>query len=236
MGLNAKKAKGGQGGGNRVKQPNLEPGGYPARLVQVIDMGLQAQKPYQGKDKPPVQMINLTYELLDEFMIDEEGKILEDKPRWMGETIPLYNLKAEKAKSTQRYYALDPKEAADGDFTELVGSPVTVNVVNNKSGDNVYDNVESLSAMRPKEAAKAPELINDSKVFLLDEPDVEVFRSLPEFIQEKIMANLEYEGSALEALIKGGKAEKPAAEEEQQDEDNEPEEGDEDGDDTNDKW
>lgn len=79
MGLNAKKAA---GGSDRVAQEVLEPGVYPARLVQLIDLGVQPQRPFQGKDKPPAQEIMITYEFTDEFLKDEDGNEIEDKPRW----------------------------------------------------------------------------------------------------------------------------------------------------------
>lgn len=59
--------------------------------------------------------------------------------------------------------------------------------------------------MRPKEAAKAPELVNPVKVFDIDEPDMEIFWSLPEWLQNKIKENLEYGGSVLEKLVEAGK-------------------------------
>ena len=92
----------------RVEQPLIEADVYPARLVQLIDLGLQAQRPYQGKDKPPVQEVMFTYELVDVFMVNEEGKEQEDKPRWVTETLPFYGLFADKATSTKRYKAFDP--------------------------------------------------------------------------------------------------------------------------------
>ncbi|KAJ4598274.1 hypothetical protein HRR85_009581 [Exophiala dermatitidis] len=57
--------------------------------------------------------------------------------------------------------------------------------------------------MRARDAAKAPELINEPKVFSLDEPDVDVFRSFPQWIQDKIKGNLEYDGSALQKALEG---------------------------------
>lgn len=35
-----------------------------ARLIEYIELGKQPQKPYQGKDKPPAEMVRLTFELL----------------------------------------------------------------------------------------------------------------------------------------------------------------------------
>ncbi len=216
MGLNAKKVGGGNQG-NKVPQANIEPGTYPARLVQIIDLGLQAQRPYQGKDKPPAQEIMLTYELVDTFMLDENGNELEDKPRWISETLPFYGLYADKAKSTQRYNALDPDGAYDGDFSKALGQPVNVTIVNNAVGDKVYDNVATISTMRARDADKCPELVNPSKLFDLDAPDLEVFNALPEWLRDKIKGNLNFKGSPLEQLLSGGgdrprsaKAAKPA--------------------------
>ncbi len=209
MGLNAKKV-GGNGGGNKVPQANIEPGTYPARLVQILDLGLQAQRPYQGKDKPPAQEIMLTYELVDTFMLDENGEELTDKPRWISETLPFYGLFADKAKSTQRYNAIDPTGEFDGDFTKAIGQPINVTVVNNAVGDKVYDNIATISAMRPRDADKCPELVNPSKLFDLDNPDLEVFNSLPEWLRDKIKANLNFKGSALEQLLGGAPKAAPA--------------------------
>lgn len=200
MGLNGKRVNQ-NAGANRVAQPNIDAGVYPARVAQIIDLGVQAQKPYAGKEKPPCQEIMLTYELVDEFMVDEDGNAVEDKPRWISETLPFYGLFADKAKSTQRYNALDPQEALDGDFGKTAGFPCNVTVVNNKVGEKVYDNIANIAAMRAKDADKCPELKNPSKVFDLESPDMEVFAKLPNWIQEKIKGNLGFKGSPLEAAL-----------------------------------
>ena len=203
MGLNAKKVQSNKQGG---QQEPLEPDVYRARLVQLIDLGLQAQKPYQGKEKPPVQEIMLTYELCEEFMKDEEGNDIEDKPRWISETLPFYGLFAEKAKSTQRYYALDPEEQFDGEFSKCIGVPVNVTVVNNIAGDKIYNNVGSVAAMSVKKAASCPELVNPPKVFDLDDPDLEVFNALPDWLKDKIKGNLNFAGSPLADALGGKKS------------------------------
>ena len=196
-----------------VEQKNIEPGVYPARLVQIIDFGLQAQKPYKGQDKPPVNEIGLTYELVDEFMKDENGEDITDKPRWISETLPFYGLYADKAKSTQRYLAFDPTQEWGGDFARAITMPVNVTVVNNPGNNGkVYDNVASIAAMRPRDADKCPELVNEPKIFDLDNPDLKVFESFPEWIRDKIKGNLNYEGSKLQKLLGG----KPAPEKKQE--------------------
>ena len=191
---------------NNKSMPGQEPveaGTYAARIVQIIDLGLQAQPAWQGNEKPPTQEIMLTYELLDEFMIDEKGNEDESKPRWVSERFALRALSSDLAKSTKRYKALAPE--GDGDFAELVGEPcmVTLGVVTSKKTGKQFNSVMNVSAMRSKDAAKAPELKNDPRVFSLDDADVETFKKLPEWLQETIKGNLEYKGSLLEKKLNG---------------------------------
>lgn len=231
MTLNAKKVKG--NGGDRIEQPELEDGAYPARVVQILDLGLQAQRPYQGQEKKPADEIMVTYELTDEFMVDKDGNLLEDKPRWISETFPLHNIEADLAKSTKRYKALDKDMVHDGDWSMLLGAPCNVNIVINRKGDKVYTNVSSIAPMRPKELKGLPELVNEPKMFTLDEPDLEVFLSLPEWLQEKIKGNLRFNGSLLQQMLEEDKPkakEKPKAEEPQEEEEEQQQEEEEDDD------
>jgi hypothetical protein len=223
--FNASKVKGNNA--NKVEQPVMEAGTYPARLVQVIDFGLQPQRAFKGEAKPPAHEISTTYEFVDCFMVDEKGNDLEDKPRWVSESFPLRNIMAELATSTKRAKALDPDSVHNGDWPAMLGSPVNVTVVINESKGKVYTNIASTATMRAKDAQKCPELKNDTKFFDLSEPDLEVFNSLPEWIREKIKGNLNFAGSKLEALLAGGEAPKeekkeppkdvPAESEEEQD-------------------
>lgn len=220
-------------GGNRVEQSVIEADVYRARLVQLIDLGLQAQRAFKGKDKPPTQEIMLTYELCDEFMKDEEGDDVEDKPRWVSETLPFYGLFADKAKSTQRYNVFDPTCEWDGDFTQALGVPINLTIVNNAKGDKIYTNVGNVAAMSDKKAAVCPDLRNPTVAFDLDEPDMEVFNQLPEWIQKRILENLNFKGSILESKINGDapakeapadkpKKAKPAPEPEEDDDEENP--------------
>ncbi len=210
----------------RVEQPVLDVGNYPGRLVQIIDLGVQPQRPYQGQEKPPAHEIMLTYELVDSFMVDENGKELEDKPRWISETFPLRSLEADKAKSTQRYKALDPSGEYAGDFSQCIGAPVNVTIVHggvNKNTNKPYENVGNISTMRARDAEKCPELVNPPKVFDLDNPDMKVFSALPQWLQEKIKGNLHYKGSKLAALA-GEAAHPPAPKQEEPEQEEEQDE------------
>lgn len=199
----------------KSKSDPVEIGNYAARIAQVIDLGLQPQQPFQGNPKPPAHELMLTYELVTEFLKDDEGNDQLDKPRWLSESFPLNHISKDMAKSTKRYKAIDPTNVAGGDFTKLANAPLTVTVVHKPKPDGgVYVNVGNITP--PMKGFPVPELVNPTRVFELDAPNLEVFRSFPEWIQEKIMSNLEYQGSKLQALIQGAPAKpqeaKPAEE------------------------
>jgi len=223
MALNAKN-KEYVGGGNRVEQEALEPGSYPARVVQVIDLGVQEQQPYKGEPKPPAQELMVTYELTDEFIKDEDGNDIEDKPRWLSENFVLHNLESDLAKSTKRYYAIDPECNEDGDWTKLVGMPVMVTLVRNpgkgKNAGRTFNNIASTSVMRKKEADKLPELVNDAKVFDQDDlSTADIMLTFSDYVQKLIKAGLEWEGSAMANAV--AKLNKKKAKDDAQEEDEE---------------
>lgn len=191
---------------SKFERPDpLEVGTYPARVVQVVSLGLQKQNPYKGEPKDPKDEIYVTYELLDEFLQDEDGNDIEDKPRWLSETFTMNSLDSDLAKSTKRYYALDPEEKFKGDWSKLIGAACMISVVQNegkgKNAGTIYNNIASVQTMRAKEEARANDLVNEGKVFDIDEPDMEVFLSLPKFLQDKMKDNLNFGGSALEKAI-----------------------------------
>lgn len=194
--------------GSKPQEP-IDPGSYPGRLVQVIDLGLQPQK-FENEEKPPKNEITTTYELSDEFMKDEDGNDIEDKPRWVSETFTLNSLNSDRAKSTARYYALDPEAKFNGDWSELLETPASITIINKagtgKNKGKVYNNIATVSAMRPKDASRMPALKNPPKFFDMDNPDVELFLSLPDFIQAKIRSGLEFEGSKLDNLLQNQKS------------------------------
>lgn len=188
-----------------VEQPNLKVGGHAARVVRVVDLGVQPQKPWGTQVKKPVNMVNITYELSHDFVVDEDGNIDENRPRWIDETLPLYPLTADRATSTARYRAIDPEEVAGGNFANIISFPCTVVVVHGKGKGKhegkIFDNIGDVASATTIPGYVQPELKNPGVVFDLSEPDIEVFKSLPKRLQEKIVGNLNFQGSKLQALI-----------------------------------
>ncbi len=197
MSLNTNKSN-----SSRPDIPPMEPGTYMARTVIIADLGLQVQAPFKGESKPPVEKVSFTYEFVDEFLQDEEGHDLTDKPRHLSEDMAIYPLTAERAKSTLRAKALDPTDSTGGNLGLLVDTPCMVTVVHNPRKDGgVWENIANVAPMTTKAAKACVELVNKARVFDLDEPDLDVFKSLPNFIQKKIVANLNFEGSKLQEML-----------------------------------
>jgi len=195
--LNASKVKVVKKSGNT---PMLETANFPARVVQVIDLGLQPRKAYEGVVKTPANVIWVTYELPTEFMLDDDSKEDKEKPRWVSESINLFSLDQENANSTKRINALDPSGELKGDWGRVLGYPCTLTIVHSKCGK--YANVGAVSP--PMKGLVIGELVNEPKLFDLSAPDMEVYEGLPDFLKEKIKNNLEFEGSLL-AVALGGK-------------------------------
>lgn len=204
MAINAKEAKG--TGGKR--QDPIEPGTIPGRLVQVIDYGLQPQE-YQGEAKAPMREIGTTYELADEFMKDEDGNDITDKPRWISESFALHNLAADRAKSTARYYALDPKGEFDGDWEKLLGTAVMITVVQKPDKKKViHNNIASTSSVRARDLKNIPDLVNEPRFLDLDvinDANLQMFSDLPQWIRDKIKKGLEWQGSEFQIALESFK-------------------------------
>jgi|TARA_Y100000310_G_scaffold161131_1_gene161065 hypothetical protein len=203
MSLNANNAP--SAGGNFTP---MEAGTYPARVVQVVDIGLQPRRPFQGQEKEPVNMIALTYEFLDEFVTDEDGQEDTSKPRWLTETFAFYGLGSERAKSTKRYNTLIGDRERDGEFGVLVDTPCNVTVVINpgkgKHEGKVFANIGEVTPMRAKDLKKWEDaaLVNEPVIFDLDEPNLEDFAKLPQFLRDLItQKNLEFNGSPLQEML-----------------------------------
>lgn len=189
------------GSGGDYNRPNVDAGTYPARILQVVNLGLQAQRPYKGEDRSPAMELLVTYELLDVFMQTDAGEDIEDKPLLVTERFKFSAMSNEKARSTKRYKAIDPANVFGGAWDKLVGLPVSLTLIINEKGEKQYLNVGGVSPMRPKDASKAGDLINPPIVFNFYKPDIEQFAKLPDWIKNIITSNLQFNGSELSHLL-----------------------------------
>lgn len=187
----------------------LEPGTYPCRVLQVVDLGVQIQRPYKEEPKPPCQEILITYEFLDEFMPDDDGNPDPERPRVLSEYWPLHPMGNERARSTQRYQNMDPTNEFGGDWEQLIGKPVLVTLALNPGrGKHVgkwFEKVMAVTPMRKKEEANQPPLVNTPVVFTFDEPNVDEFLRLPDWIQTKVMSSVGFEHTEFAKMVENNR-------------------------------
>jgi hypothetical protein len=198
------------------KKAGLVPAkGYPARVVGIVDLGLHTKVNYKtNKVEGQQYMVRITYELLNCFMKDDDGKDIKDKPRWMSENVPITTALGYDNAPQQPWYGIcaivkrvraitgDP-EAEVGDIAEqLLGEACNVLVVHDKRGENTYANVGDVQQDPYSSLGQeAPALVNEPFSLDLSDPDLELFEKQPDFIKDKIFANLEFEGSKLAKML-----------------------------------
>jgi hypothetical protein len=170
--------------GNYPKAERVAEGTYPARLVQLISLGVQESE-WQGEKKTAAKVM-LTFELPTET-INING---EEQPKWLSKQ---FNLSLhEKSSLTPVVKALDPSGQCQ-DLTQLLGKPCMVQVGSTSTG-----NAKITSIVAPMKGMPVAEIYNPAKMiaFDFDEPDMDVFATFPQFIQEMIKSAINYNGFA----------------------------------------
>ena len=208
--------KTGNGGGSGVEMisPILDPGSYPARLVQIVDLGMQPGS--QMYPEPKLKM-EMRFELLDEFMHDKEGKELTNKPRWFSYELT-YNADGYMGDRSNIYKVFDALNGFDKDIPDMLGTPCNVAIAKGlkQDGKTEKNKITGVSAMRAKDAEKAAELQNPTLYFSLMNPDMEMWKKLSSkgqySQQHKIKNSLELHLTPLAKLLG---AETPEPEEEE---------------------
>lgn len=194
------------GGSDKVEQDHLD-GTFPARIVQVVFLGIQEQRAFQGNAKPPIDQVRVTYELSHEFMKDENGEVQADKPRWYSEQIAFHNAEVDLATSTKRYKAYVPTVSSPSEHEwgeNLLGRAVQVQlksrqVTSGKSAGRTFTDVKGVTAPANMPGYVQPALVNDPVFFdpADDDASVEVFNSFPQWLQDVIKGAKDFSTSGL---------------------------------------
>ena len=181
------------------QRPLIEAGQQLARIVQVIDLGLQTQRPFKGEEKGPAYEVYLTFEFPDQ-RIEIGG---ESKPMWKSTRFKLSS--DDRSTCFKWYNRLDPKGLQGGEWTKLVDTPCIAFVAHaqgkGKNANRTFDNVTDVMAVM-KGLTVAP-LENPSVTFDLTKPNEDVFKAFPDWLQNVIKENLEYDGSKLQRMLEG---------------------------------
>lgn len=184
-------------------RPVPKAGTQAMRVLQVVDLGIQARKPFQGTERKPVRQVMLTFELCN------------DKMEYNGEEVPLristraLTLSADpKGNLFKMMNGIDPTNKLKGDLDLYPNTAVLGTIVHTEDGDKTYANIAGV--MPVPDGFPVPPLHDKPCVFNFDNPTLESYSLLPNWIHKKIAEATNFEGSKVEAIAKQFEATKEA--------------------------
>lgn len=201
-----------KGGGG----PRLLPEGYTlAVLVGYVEYGMQPQE-FQGNKRDPA----LNYHL--EFALFSPGYANEDGTPYIIRTWPSAISNNERSRSFKLFKSLNWKGTAKA-FPQLIGEAFLLcikNVPRSKSDQTIVSRVDLEKFQPPIDALSrapypVPEVPDDAyRLFLWSHPTLEGWESLKidgtnddgtsrDFVRNEILGALDFQGSALQALLSG---------------------------------
>lgn len=159
-----------------------------ARIYGVIDQGLIENKQY----KKIANRVLILFEIVDDLMA--QGDYV-GKPKVMNKSYTVGStdrsgLRIELLKAVEGRL-LDEKEAKNYPLEQLLGKPLKIDVLHQKSEKDptvVYANISGLSRVSKSESV--PELVHETIFLDLDKFNVEEFKKIPKWIRNK-MINLD---------------------------------------------
>ena len=186
---------------------HLETGTYAARIVQIIGLGVQERRPFQGEQKPPAPFIRITFELPYETIeiTDRNSGEVTNQPRWLSKEMVFSG--AEMSTCVKWMKKLDPTNEFGGDWAKALGKECQVYVQatqGKKDPSKWYNDVKDILAC-PK-GMQVPDFYAPEKQMVfstrhVDSRTVENFNNMPKWIQEKITSAVDFEGSPLQQAL-----------------------------------
>ena len=181
------------GGGDFKRVP---PGAYIGRCYSLIDLGTQLSVGRFGEKLQ--HKIRIGWELFGE---DDSGNPLtvtmdgKDMPMTISKsyTMSLYE-KSSLRKDLAAWRGKDftDEETKGFDVSKLIGAYCMVNAVSSETNGKVYTNVAGLTPLPGALKNLKPAGVHEPVMFDLDKPDMKVFESLHEKLQEAIKKSPEW--------------------------------------------
>ena len=171
-------------------RPNTDEGLHPARIVRIVEYGIQTRSNFNTGEDEEVHQLRITFELpevMHEFK-EGEGK----KPAW--ETPFPYNISFNgRSKLSKHFKQIVGKEwGTSYDLGLLINTPVMVNIEHTIKDGTTYANIKDV-VPAPK-GTKVGKLQNDPLVYSIDEDGFEgaKWESLRDFERDAIMESQEF--------------------------------------------
>ena len=181
------------GGGNFKRVP---PGAYIGRCYSLVDLGTQLTTGQYGEKLQ--HKLRLGFELFGE---DEQGEPLtidvdgKEMPLTItkGYTVSLHE-KAGLRRDLTAWRGRDftEEEAKAFDVSKLLGAYAMVNVTTSETNGKTYSNIAGLTPIPGALKNAKPAPMHNNVIFNLDNPDMDVFATFHEKLQEAIKKSPEW--------------------------------------------
>ncbi|MDC1406071.1 hypothetical protein N8314_00790 [Akkermansiaceae bacterium] len=138
----------------------LEDDVYPARIVKVVFLGSQPQKPYKGKEKPDAVMARVTYEIIGEVITQTRDGESKELVAQISEklTVPRGGQTMGKMANLLKTVIGREETFADtDDYKQLLNKEVNVQIDKYTSTHGTFNGVKSVTALGNKAKANLEE-------------------------------------------------------------------------------
>ena len=182
-------AKGGGGGDYEL----IPEDNHLARCVQIIDIGTQ-----EGGDYGPKHQIVIGWELPGEMRVYDEA--IGEQPAMMSK---FYTLSlADRANlrhdlESWRGKSFTAEELEGFDLKHLLGVPCLLQVIH-KTGKDGKTRAQIGSISKLPKGMECPPQISKHRLFDLEDPDMSMYAELPEWLQARIRAAVEWSDTMAE--------------------------------------
>lgn len=171
-------------------------GVFLARCYKMVDVGTQTETSQFGTKEN--RKIYLYWELLQ----DDDGEEIRMEDGQPFSIFNSYKLSMHQKANLRKHLdawrgkKFTEEEAAEFDLTKLLGAFCKLQITHStsKDGQKTYANIEAIMSTKKK-----VEGINEISSFNIENPDMEVFNDLPEWLQNKIEDAPEWEVEEEEA-------------------------------------
>lgn len=170
-------------------------GNHQARCFGLVDLGTQRTQTPDGERL--MHKIFIRWEL---FGVDDDDKPLatdDGRPLVIGKQYTLSlskkaNLRADL--ESWRGAAFSDAELRGFDVSKLLGQYCMLTIKHDTKGEKTYANVASVGKWPAFLKNQKPAPVNANEVFDVMNPDMNLMESLPNWLQDKIKASIEFTG------------------------------------------
>jgi hypothetical protein len=158
-------------------------GVFLARCYKMVDVGTQTETGQYGTKEN--RKIYLYWELLQ----DDDGEEIRMEDGQPFSIFNSYKLSMHQKANLRKHLdawrgkKFTEEEAADFDLTKLLGAFCKLQITHStsKDGQKTYANIEAIMSTKKKVDG-----VNEISSFNIENPDMEVFNDLPQWLQDKI--------------------------------------------------